>query len=615
LDEVAAFYHPTRGVSSDGRFTPGEGRMDKAPENACGPRPFHIRIPATVHFERQTENVKKQRPSRLPRLSHILAPKASRDLEREWHQLVRLQEINQWLNSELDSARLLERIMDIVIDLTKAERGFLILNRHGADEIMVARNIDREEVRRPEFKISHSIAAKVRATGEPILTNDAMTEAGVSASSSVSDLRLKSVVCIPFKVKERIIGTLYLDHRFEKGKFSSEDLSVLEAFGHQAAIALENARLLEEAQEARSALEKANLQLEGRLRSSEEEIEALRRESEAPGEPLRHDYGRLIGRSPAMRRLSRLLDRVTDTLLPVVLLGESGTGKELVARIIHDNGPRRGAPFVSINCGAMPASLLESELFGHVKGAFTGAIRDKLGLFEVAHKGTLFLDEVVEMEPAMQAKLLRALENGEIRPVGAIENRRVDVRILSATNRDLEGSVGSGRFRADLYYRMKGFEVEVPPLRERAGDIALLVEFFLDRLATESGARRKTITPAAVRLLERYSWPGNVRELQNEVRRLAALSGDVLDEALVHREFSSRTAARDSLPSLQGRTLAEIEKRAIEDALAVANGRRIDAARALGISRRTLYDKMKRYRIPSHAPRSSDGSPPAKTAQ
>jgi transcriptional regulator with GAF, ATPase, and Fis domain len=552
--------------------------------------------------------VKKERPSRFPKLSGIFASKASADLEREWRKLLRLREINQWLNSELDTQRLLDGIMDIVIDLTRAERGFLILHRDGADEVLVARNIDREEVRKPEFKISHSIAEQVRATGKPVLTDDAATEAGFSAFSSVSDLRLRSVLCIPLRVKEQIIGTLYLDHRFEKGKFTQEDLESLEAFGNQAAIALENARLLEEARQAREALERANAALEGRVRRQEEEIEALRRESDVPDEPFRHSYLRLVGRSPAMRRLLRLLDRIADTELPVLVLGESGVGKDVVARTLHDNGSRANGPFVSLNCGAVPGTLLESELFGHVRGAFTGAVRDKPGVFETAHRGTLFLDEIGEMEPQMQAKLLRVLENGDVRPVGASQSRRFDVRVISATNGDIEAAVASGRFRADLYYRLQGFVVRVPPLRDRRGDVPALVEHFLDRIASEKGSTRKPITPEAVELLQQHEWPGNVRELLSEVRRLEALSAAVIDADVVRRELAGRRK-QATTPGRRG-TLAEIERAAIVAALEAASWSRSDAARSLGISRRTLYDKIRRHRISLPTP-----TRPAKSAQ
>ncbi len=550
--------------------------------------------------------MKKERSSRFPRLSDLFAPRPGIDFEREWRKLVRLQEINQWLNSELDPKRLLDLIMDIVIDLTRAERGFLILDRNGTHDIVVARNIDREEVRRPSFKISHSIAERVHQTGKPVITEDALNEVELSAFSSVSDLKLKSVLCVPFRIKDRMIGTLYLDPRFEKGKFTDDDLKILEAFSNQAAIALENSRLLEEVRSARDALEQLNAELAGKLRAREEEIEALRREGDLEDESFRHDYRGVLGRSPAMRRVLRLLDRVIDTELPVILSGESGTGKELFARLIHENGPRKRGPFVSLNCGAIPAPLLESELFGHVRGAFTGAVRDKLGLFEAAHRGTLLLDEVAEMESLMQTKLLRALENGEIQPVGASSSRRVDVRIVSATNRDLEGAVASGSFREDLNYRLKGFVVEIPPLRERTGDIPLLVDAFLDRIASETGAPRKTIRPQALRLLERHRWPGNVRELQNAVRRLVALSEVDIDEGLVHREYLSHAEAGAPGSPYLGKTLSQIERGAIVTALEANAWRKAEAARQLGISRRTLYDKMKRHRIAMTIPESPD---------
>jgi len=515
-------------------------------------------------------------------------------------QIVRLHEIGKAINSELDLDRLLKLIMDIVIDLTGAERGFLILHRAGKDRIVVARNMDKEEVQRPSFKISHSIVERVRRTGKAILTNDAQAEEELSAFQSVSDLRLKSILCVPFRIRNEVIGTLYLDHRFEKGTFTDQDLQILEMFSDQAAVAIENARLYEENRKANEELAKLNRELQEKVRSQEREIGEIRRrlDTRRTESPYRFDYGLIVGRSPAIRRVFDVLERIIETDLPVLLLGESGTGKELVARVIHSNGPRKSAPFVSENCGAIPESLMESEVFGFVRGAFTGAIKDRPGLLELAHRGTLFLDEIAEMGLSLQKKLLRALQDGEFRKIGGDESVRVDVRIISATNQDLDRLVAEKSFRMDLYYRLKGVVIELPPLRERREDILLLVDHFLGRLSEERGGRTVTMTPRALEFLFRYSWPGNVRELENELRRMAALAGDTIDADIAASLLKGRREDSNRLGvSVEGRTLQEIEREAIVQALRASNGQKAKAAEILGIPRRTFYDKLKRHRI------------------
>jgi Nif-specific regulatory protein len=245
----------------------------------------------------------------------------------------------------------------------------------------------------------------------------------------------------------------------------------------------------------------------------------------ATRDALKFDYREIVGNSPAILRVLATLDRVIQSDLPVLITGESGTGKELVARAIHQHGPRKDRAFVRENCAAIPESLLESELFGYRKGAFTGALQDKRGLFEVGDGGTVFLDEIGEMSLNMQAKLMRVLQEGEIRPVGAPSTLIVDVRLVSATNRDLRKLVAEGRFREDLFFRLNVVDIHVPPLRERTEDIPLLVDAFLARAATRAQARMKPLEPDALACLMAHAWPGNVRELENEIQRAFALSG------------------------------------------------------------------------------------------
>ncbi|MFO0980436.1 MAG: sigma-54 dependent transcriptional regulator [Planctomycetota bacterium] len=291
----------------------------------------------------------------------------------------------------------------------------------------------------------------------------------------------------------------------------------------------------------------------------------------------------------------RLMDIVTDTDYPVLIQGESGTGKELVARAIHYHGRRGNRAFVSENCAAISESLLESELFGYAKGAFTGANADKKGLFEQAEGGTLFLDEIGEMDPKLQKKLLRVLQDGEFRKVGGRESIHVSVRIISATNADLGKMISEGNFRSDLYYRLKVMTIRLPPLRERREDIPELVDRFLTKVAASTSTGKREVTEDAMRILMAHNWPGNVRELENEILRLAALCGSRITAADV-KSLAQRSIA--AVPSadidLAGRTMDEIEREAILQALKRADGRKVQAARALGIPRRTFYNRLKK---------------------
>ncbi len=303
----------------------------------------------------------------------------------------------------------------------------------------------------------------------------------------------------------------------------------------------------------------------------------------------------LCGQSRAMDRLRSLLDRASQSSSNVLVLGESGSGKELVARSIHSGSPRRELPFLALNCAALPDDLLESELFGHERGAFTGATGRRHGLLELAHQGTLFLDEVGEMSVAMQAKLLRALDRGEIRRLGGDRTLHVDVRIIAATNKDLGQAVASGAFRHDLYYRLGVVVIEVPPLRERVEDIPLLVEHFAQQVAPPGRAPVK-LTAEAMALLMRYPWPGNVRELRNVVERLSVLSGDAevtAAEAALYLPADSPEALDSGLLSL-----AEVERRHILKVLQRCGGNRTRAARILAVDPKTLYNKLKAFGEP-----------------
>jgi two-component system response regulator PilR (NtrC family) len=338
----------------------------------------------------------------------------------------------------------------------------------------------------------------------------------------------------------------------------------------------------------------------------------------------RFGYGSLIGRSPVMLRVYDLMDRIKDTPVTVLVTGESGTGKELVARAIHYEGERRAKPFLSINCGAIPENLIEAELFGYRKGAFTGAMRDHEGLFCSAEGGTLFLDEVAEMPPSTQVKLLRALQERKVRPIGGTEERPVDVRIIAATNRDLLEEVRGGNFREDLYYRLKVVAVHLPPLRERAADLPLLMQHFLEQYGREFGRPGMLLDDETRRLLLRWSWPGNVRELENVVQRCVALARgsaagpDVLPDEIAGRAAPPSPRAEFPMEVDAGglaleQVLERYERQLLESALRAAGGVKKEAARLLRISFRSLRYRLQKIGLED--PAAGDTEPLARSVR
>jgi two-component system response regulator HydG len=318
--------------------------------------------------------------------------------------------------------------------------------------------------------------------------------------------------------------------------------------------------------------------------------------SQTTADPVQ-SYG-LVGESDAMHRVYRAMDKAAPVSATVLISGESGTGKELVARGVHYSGPRARAPFVPINCGSIPESLLESELFGHVKGAFTGATESRAGFFQVADGGTVFLDEISETSLAMQVKLLRVLQDGEIRMVGGTQSLNVDVRVIAATNKDLLDLVGRQLFREDLYFRINVLNIEVPPLRERGDDVLLLARHFISKASEELGREAPRFSDGVLEVLLRYDWPGNVRELENVIHRLVVMtesdSVDVPDLPSV---------MRFSVPRANGplRSLAEVEAEHVRSVLAAVDGNKTRAAEILGIDRKTLREILKRNPKPGRA--------------
>ena len=476
------------------------------------------------------------------------------------------------VNSLLDPQPLLEKIVDIAVANTGAERGLLILidDDSGACEVKVARDVDRQTIA-DATRYSRSIVREA-GTGRSILTIDAENDGRFKDFRSVSLLHIRSLMCVPLRLRSRIIGTVYLDSRLTGAGFSEEDLRFLEAFAHHAAIAIDNSR---------------------RHAELREENELLRK---ASGE--RFSFGNLIGRSRAMQQVFALLERAAESNVPVLIEGESGTGKELVAKALHFSGPRKGQPFVSQNVSAIPETLLESELFGHTRGAFTGADRDRRGLFEQSHHGSLFLDEIGDLPLSMQPKLLRVLQDYELRPLGGRRTVTVDVRVISATNRDLQELTRQGRFREDLFYRLNVLRVVMPPLRERREDIPLLVEHFLRQMAKSRSGVRLAVEDSVMALFLGYDWPGNVRQLQNILERLSVTSrGNRITRAAIEADPDLGRSFGSLLEPPPVDSLKDSERQQIRRALEKTAGNREQAARLLGISRATIFRKIREHRL------------------
>ncbi|HEU4395600.1 MAG TPA: sigma 54-interacting transcriptional regulator [Planctomycetota bacterium] len=552
------------------------------------------------------------RTMELPRPAKPKAPKSAdgvEELVRDRANLLRLQRVARAINSELELEHLLEIIVDHAIELTDAERGFLILFAEDGDEMVFqcSRNFAKEPVDSPEYTISRSIARKVLESAEPVVAVNAVEDERFRDIQSISVLGLRSVLCLPFRMRDRVRGVLYIDNRLQKGVFSRDDVRMLEALADHAAAAIERARLFRGLQEKGVELAESNRRIETLNRRLQSQVHTQEAELEETREALRvrerelqtkFNYRSIIGTSPAMREVLHLLDRVIESEMPVMILGESGTGKELIARAIHYNGPRRRERFVTENCGALTDTLLESELFGYMRGAFTGADRNKKGLFELAHRGTLFLDEVGETSPDMQKKLLRALQEGVIRPVGGKEVVEVDVRIISASNRDLQRLVRESGFREDLFYRLNVLQISLPPLRDRREDVPLLLAHFLEKHAARAQRPVPRLEKHVMDLLEAYDWPGNVRELENEAQKMVALSEGVVTEEVLSLPVRSGPT-EPPVPGQEIRDLdglvAQVEREEIARALRLSQGNKTRAASALGISRFTLQRKLDKY--------------------
>jgi Nif-specific regulatory protein len=515
--------------------------------------------------------------------------------------VVGLYEIVKIINSTLDLNEVLNRVLEVCIRRLRAERGMLILldPLTGALRTRVARNI-KDTAEGDQRRSPQSIVKEVIQNGQSVMSADARADHRFVESESVIADNILSILCVPLIIKERISGAIYVDHRQARHVFAQKDLNFLEAFADQAAIAIENARLYEELEEARTRLSLEN--------------ETLRREV-----LVEKHLDSIVGQSEAVSKIQFAIRKASAGHSTVLVRGESGTGKGLVARIIHNIGPRRNGPFIKFNCAALPETLAESELFGHEKGAFTGADRRKLGRFELANNGSIFLDEIGKMSLAMQAKLLRVVEDKEFERVGGTQTIKTDVKIIAATNLELEKAIDEGTFREDLFYRLNIIPIMLPPLRERKDDIPILAEHFIRKICKDLGIDNKRLENGVLDLFMRYDWPGNVRELEATLHRAIVMSnGEVVTKNEFYNLYSTSAPALISaegaaampgsvLTPLVGKmditsdvydeVMSTVDKQLIVRALESSGGRIREAARRLGLARNTLKSKIQKYNI------------------
>jgi len=462
------------------------------------------------------------------------------------------------------------------------ERGTLTLFRRDQGEVLVelAYGLSPEQLGKGKYRVGEGITGRVAATGKPVLVPRVCDEPEfLNRTLAREDLQGLAFLCVPVQRQGRVVGTLSADRRTGDRADLAEHLQILEII---AAMIAETVAI--------HLLEQEKLGEEGaRLREDNQRLRAELAELSSPAA--------MVGSNPAMRRVYALIGRVAAGPTTVLILGESGVGKERVADALHQASGRRG-PLVKFNCAALPENLVESELFGHTKGAFTGAVADRKGRFEQADGGTLFLDEVGELTPAVQAKLLRVLQEREVEPVGASGPVKVNVRIIAATNRDIGAMIKEGRFREDLYYRLAVFPIVVPPLRTRKSDIPALVDHFVGHFAKEHQRNAVRVSTPAIDMLMQYHWPGNVRELGNVIERSVLMSEDgVLRSHHLPPTLQTAGASGTALAEGMEAALAALEREYIVEALKAAQGNAAAAARELGLTERVLGLRLRKHKI------------------
>ncbi len=478
---------------------------------------------------------------------------------------------------------LLNELIDQVVGLTRANKGFLVLaDDDGQYSVRVARNLERQPVDDPEQLLSDKIIKQVIESRAPQIISDAFNDTRFQTSMSVLNLKLSSVMCVPLIVRGELLGLIYVGNNSIVDLFKESDLELLTVFAGQAALFIKNAKLLNELKSEAS-------DLQDRLE--------------------RNRFGQIIGACPQMLGVYKRVRKVAATDIGVLITGETGTGKELIAHEIHDRSPRVKGPFVTVNCGAIPETLIESELFGHLKGSFTGAVSNKIGKFQAAHGGTIFLDEIGELPLGMQVKFLRVLQERKVQRVGESSTHEIDIRVVAATNRDLKKEVAEGRFREDLYHRLNVIGVHLPPLRERGDDVILIARYLLGRYAEDFGVTldpARALDPSAIRALMRFQWPGNIRQLENHIKKALVLTDSpTLSAADLELEVEVPGAKRGQAPGAPGEVTRETiiplseardmwQREYINRVLALNNGNRTKTARDLGVDPRTIFRHLEK---------------------
>ena len=481
--------------------------------------------------------------------------------------------------AETEVHNILHHAIDQLIQLSSAERGMVILfDQKGEPLFETARNLEKEDIENPGFEVSRTIIDGVKVSGNPICLPNALDSESLQGSSSTIRLKILSVICLPLIRNNYTFGVIYLDNCTVRGMFSKQTFELVRSFADF--ISLSAYHALERKQQDQHIAE-----LESELRS-------------------KYQFDAIITSSPRMLEILKLVSRVANTEAAVLIQGESGTGKELIAQAIHYNSNRKNNPFVPINCGALPENLLESELFGHVKGAFTGTTGDKAGWFETADGGTLFLDEVGEMTPALQVKFLRVLQTGEYSRVGSREVRQADVRVITATNQNVTGLIKDGSFRKDLYYRLNVIEIELPPLRDRKCDIPVLTRHFIQQYSEKYKKTTIILSREAEAELLAYDFPGNIRELENAMQRAVTLAENniILPHHLpdtISRNFPPNGKPKKfaTLTAAKRHAARQAEREFVIDCLQATQGHVRNAAKMAGIDVSNFHKIMKKQKI------------------
>ncbi len=490
-------------------------------------------------------------------------------------------EISQAFEKSMDLNEVIQPVLRLMAEHTGAVRGTLtILNRNtGEISIDTAYGLSSSQLERGKYKLGEGITGRVVQSGQPMIVPRVSQEPMfLNRTGARRGLEKKDVsfICVPIKAGQETIGALSVDRLFEESVSLEEDMQLLAVIASMIAQAV---RLRQSAHEERQRLMEENSRL----------LTALQE---------RFRPSNIVGNSSAMQEVYNLIGQVCRSDATVLIRGESGTGKELVAHAIHYNSPRADKPFIKVNCAALPESIVESELFGHERGAFTGAIATRKGRFELAHGGTIFLDEIGELSQAMQVKLLRVLQEREFERVGGTQVIKVNVRLITATNRNLEEMMKAGRFREDLYYRLNVFPIHIPPLRDRKSDILLLADFFVEKYARANLKTVQRISTPAIDMLTAYHWPGNVRELENSIERAVLLSSDEVIHGY-HLPPTLQTAEHSN--TKQAGTLTEaidnLEREMLVEALKTARGNMAKAAAALGITERIMGLRVRKHGV------------------